>query len=276
MTARAETGNRGDQADAAADLTVVKLGGATLDERHDAAAGVAGVALERRLVLVHGGGARLTDWLARLGIDSRFEDGRRVTDEASLEVAVAVLGGLVNAELVAALRSHGAPAVGLTGIDAGLLVAERVPGLGRVARVAGARPAVLEAVLSRGFLPVVAPLATDGDGAICNVNADEVAAGLAAALHARLLLLSDTDGVRDNDGRTIPRLDGPRAEELIAQGVITGGMVPKVRGALTVVRAGASEVVIADGRVRDALRRSLDDPTAGTRIVEATTATTPS
>jgi acetylglutamate kinase len=262
--------------DAWGDLTVVKLGGETLDERHDAAASIADVARERRLVLVHGGGRRLTDWLARLGIESRFEDGRRVTDDASLEVAVAVLGGLVNAELVASLRSRGAPAVGLTGIDAGLLVAERVAGLGRVARVTGANAAVLEALLSRRFLPVVAPLATDEDGAICNVNADEVAAGLAAALHARLLLLSDTDGVRDAAGRTIPRLDERRAEDLIAQEVINGGMVPKVRGALSVVAAGATEVVIADGRVPDALRRALEDPAAGTRIVGRESATTPS
>jgi acetylglutamate kinase len=259
-----------------ADLTVVKLGGETLGERHDTAASVAAVAAERRLVVVHGGGKRLTGWLSRLGIESRFQDGRRVTDDASLEVAVAVLGGLVNGELVAALRSRGSPAVGLTGIDAGLLVAERVRELGRVARVSGARPAVLEAVLAAGFLPVVAPLATDEDGTICNVNADEVASGLAAALHARLLLLSDTDGVRDADGVTISQLDEPRAEDLIARGVIAGGMVPKVRGAISVVRAGASEVVIADGRRPDALRRALNDRSAGTRIVGVQSATTPS
>jgi acetylglutamate kinase len=168
---------------------------------------------------------------------------------------------------VAALNARGVRAVGLTGIDAGLLIAERVPALGRVARVAGARPAVLEAVLSRGMLPVVAPLAVDGEGAICNVNADEVAAGLASALHARLLLLSDTDGVKDAQGLTIPTLTEARIEELITDGVISGGMIPKVRGALSVIRAGASEVVIADGRVPDALRRSLHAATAGTRIV---------
>jgi acetylglutamate kinase len=249
-----------------ADLTVVKLGGETLQGAATLAS-VADVARERRLVLVHGGGKRLTDWLGRLGIESRFEDGRRVTDDAALEVAAGVLAGVVNTELVAALNARGVRAVGLTGIDAGLLIAERVPALGRVARVAGARPAVLEAVLSRGMLPVVAPLAVDGEGAICNVNADEVAAGLASALHARLLLLSDTDGVKDAQGLTIPTLTEARIEELITDGVISGGMIPKVRGALSVIRAGASEVVIADGRVPDALRRSLHAATAGTRIV---------
>lgn len=250
------------------DLSVVKLGGETLagPETLDS---VADAATERSLVLVHGGGKRLTEWLARLGLESRFEDGRRVTDDAALEVAVAVLGGLVNADLVAGLNGRGVPAVGLTGIDAGLLVAERVPGLGRVARVVAARPAVLEALVARGLLPVVAPLAVDADGTICNVNADEVAAGLAAALGARLLLLSDTDGVKDADGRTIPTLDARRGDDLIEHGVISGGMVPKVRGALAVVAAGAEEVVIADGRASDAIRRAIDDPTFGTRVVRS-------
>jgi acetylglutamate kinase len=253
---------------------VVKLGGETLAEQHATPEGVAPATLQgvadaargQRLVVVHGGGKRLSGWLERMGIESHFVDGRRVTDDEALSVAVAVLRGLVNAELVASLRALGLDAVGLSGIDGGLIEAERVPELGRVGRVVGAQPGVVEALLRAGFVPVIAPLALDARGEICNVNADEVAAGLAAALRGRLVLLSDTDGVRDGDGNRIDRLDAAGAEALIATGVITGGMIPKVRGALAVVAAGGREVVIADGRVPGGLARALGDPAFGTRL----------
>jgi acetylglutamate kinase len=253
----------------ARDVVVVKLGGETLGEQHDALRGVAALAPDHRLVIVHGGGKRLSTWLDRLGIESRWEAGRRITDDAALEVASAVLGGLVNGELVASLVGLGVSAVGLSGIDGGLLVAERVPGLGRVARITDARPALLEALIDAAHVPVVAPLALDGTGEMCNVNADEVAAGLARALRARLVLLSDTDGVRDGDGHRIDRLDAASADSLIADGSISGGMIPKVRGGLSVLEAGGREVVIADGRRPDALRRALVDPTFGTRLVRS-------
>ena len=249
------------------ETVVVKLGGETLAEQHDTLRGVAGLAGERRLVIVHGGGKRLSAWLARLGIESRWDAGRRVTDDDALEVAVAVLGGLVNQELVTALVALGVGAVGLSGIDGGLLIAERIPELGRVARVTGARPELLSALLDGHRIPVVAPLAVDETGVICNVNADEVAAGLARALRATLVLLSDIDGVRDADGRRIERLDAAGAEARIADGSISGGMIPKVRGGLSVLEAGGPEVVIADGRGADALRRALVDPSFGTRLV---------
>ena len=248
------------------EIVVVKLGGETLAEQHDTLRGVAELAGEYRLVIVHGGGKRLTTWLDRLGIASRWDAGRRVTDDAALEVAVAVLGGLVNQELVASLAALGCEAVGLTGVDGGLLVGARIPELGRVARVTDASPGLLESLLDERRVPVVAPLALDETGAICNVNADEAAAGLARALRARLVLLSDTDGVRDGDGSRIDRLDLAGAEARIADGRISGGMIPKVRGALSVLEAGGREVVIADGRTPDALRRALGDPTFGTRI----------
>ena len=250
-----------------AETVVVKLGGETLAEQHDALRGVAALHGQYRLVIAHGGGKRLSGWLERLGIESRWDAGRRVTDDAALEVAVAVLGGLVNQELVAALVALGVAAVGLSGVDAGLLIAERIPGLGRVARVTGARSDVIDELLGAHRLPVVAPLALDETGEICNVNADEVAAGLARALRARLVLLSDTDGVRDGDGGRIERLDVAGAEARIADGRISGGMIPKVRGALSVIEAGGREVVIADGRSPDALQRALSDPAFGTRLV---------
>jgi acetylglutamate kinase len=251
------------------EVIVVKLGGETLAEQHDMLRGVAELARKHRLVIAHGGGKRLSIWLERLGIESRWEAGRRITDDAALEVAAAVLGGLVNRELVASLERLGVSAIGLSGIDGGLLEAKRIPELGRVARITGARPGLLETLLAAGHVPVVAPLALDEAGELCNVNADEAAAGLARALRARLVLLSDTDGVRDRDGRRIERLDPVAAEGLIADGSISGGMIPKVRGALAVLDAGGPEVVIADGRSPDALRRALEDPTFGTRLVPA-------
>jgi acetylglutamate kinase len=249
------------------DLVVVKLGGETLADQHDTLRDVAAAARRHRLVVVHGGGKRLTAWLERLGIESRFEAGRRVTDNETLEAAVAVLRGLVNGELVAALARLGVGAVGLSGIDGGLLVAERVPALGRVARVTGARTGVVDAVLAAGLVPVIAPLAIDEAGEICNVNADEVAGGLAAALGARLVLLSDIDGVRDADGQRLPVLDPGRIEALIAAGTISGGMIPKVRSAVEVLRTGGREVVIADGREPGTLASILDGQAIGTRIV---------
>lgn len=249
------------------ELVVIKLGGTTLAEEHATLAGVAELAGAHRMVLVHGGGKRLTDWLERLGLESRFEEGRRVTDDAALEVALAVLGGLVNGELVAELLRLGAPAVGLTGVDGGLLVSERIADLGRVGRIVGARPSVLYALLAAEQLPVVASLALDEQGEIVNVNADEAAAGLAGALGARLVLLTDTDGVLDDGGRRIDRLDELTAEQLLSEGVIAGGMVPKVKAALAVLRSGGSGVVIADGRAKGVVGRALAGADIGTRVV---------
>ena len=250
-----------------AELVVVKLGGTTLAEEHANLTGVAQLAATYRMVLVHGGGKRLTEWLERLGVESRFENGRRVTDDNALEVALAVLGGLVNGELVAELQRLGAPAVGLTGVDGGLLVAERITELGRVGRVVAARPSVLYALFAAGQLPVVAPLALDETGRIVNVNADEAAGGLAGALGTRLVLLTDTDGVLDGAGKHIGQLDELRAEQLISDGTIAGGMLPKVNAALAVLRSGGPEVVIADGRADRSIERALTDATFGTRFV---------
>ena len=188
------------------EILVVKLGGTTIAEQSQVLEEVAAVARHRPVVLVHGGGKRITEWLERLGVPSRFEGGLRVTDAQSLEVAAAVLRGVVNSELVAGLRDLGVDAVGLSGVDGGLLVAERIPHLGLVASVVGLRRDLLDAILVGGQVPVVAPLARDADGIVCNVNADDAAAGIAAGLGARqLVLLTDVDGVRDADGRASTR-----------------------------------------------------------------------
>jgi len=146
------------------DILVVKLGGSTIADQAQVLGEVAVVARRRPVVLVHGGGRRITEWLERLGVPSTFEGGLRVTDAASLEVAAAVLRGVVNSELVAGLRDLGVDAVGLSGVDGGLLIAERIPAMGLVAHVVGLRRDLLDAVLVGGQVPVVAPLARDEHG----------------------------------------------------------------------------------------------------------------
>jgi acetylglutamate kinase len=255
------------------EILVVKLGGTTIAEQRQVLTEVATVARRRPVVLVHGGGKRITEWLERLGVPSRFEGGLRVTDQQSLEVAAAVLRGVVNSELVAGLRDVRVDAVGLSGVDGGLLVAERIPELGLVARVVGLRRDLLDAILVGGQVPVVAPLARDETGIVCNVNADDAAAGIAAGLGARqLVLLTDVDGVRDADGRRLDTLTVAEAEHLIDAGVIAGGMVPKIRAALAAVTWDGAEAIIADSSAERALERALDDPTFGTRITAVRTA----
>ncbi|HEY8800556.1 MAG TPA: acetylglutamate kinase [Candidatus Limnocylindrales bacterium] len=249
------------------EILVVKLGGSTIADQAQVLDEVAAVARRRPVVLVHGGGKRITEWLDRLGVPSKFEKGLRVTDQAALEVAAAVLRGVVNSELVAGLRDLGVDAVGLSGVDGGLLVSERVPGMGLVAHVVGLRRDLIDAILVAGQVPVVAPLARDEDGIVCNVNADDAAAGIAAGLGARqLVLLTDVDGVRDADGRRLDTLTSGEAETLIESGVIGGGMVPKIRAALAALAWDGSEAIIADSAAPGALERALGDPSFGTRI----------
>jgi acetylglutamate kinase len=246
---------------------VVKLGGTTIADQAQVLGEIAAVARRRPVVVVHGGGKRITEWLERLGVPSRFEGGLRITDAHALEVAAAVLRGVINSELVAGLRDLGVDAVGLSGVDGGLLIAERIPELGFVARVAGLRRDLLDSILVAGQVPVVAPLARDEDGVVCNVNADDVAAGIAAGIGARqLILMTDVDGVRDAVGHKLTSLTPAEAETLIADGTIAGGMVPKVRAALAALAWDGSEAVIADGSAPGALARAIGDPTFGTRL----------
>ena len=261
---------------------VLKLGGTTLAEQRQVLAEVAIVARRRPVVIVHGGGKRMTEWLDRLGVPTRFEGGLRVTDAAAIEVAAAVLRGIVNSELVTALGDVGVDAVGLSGVDGGLLVGERVDGMGLVAHVVGIKRDLLDAILVGGQVPVVAPLARDEGGIVCNVNADDAAAGLAAGLGARqLILMTDVDGIRGADGAKLATISAADAEALIAAGTISGGMVPKVRAALAGIAAPGAEAVICDAAAPGALARALDDPTFGTRIsagarqAATTTATAP-
>lgn len=219
-------------------------------------------------VIVHGGGAEVAEWGERLGLPAIIRDGLRVTDPATLQVAVAVLGGLVNTRIVAALAAVGRTAVGLTGIDGGMLLLERRdPALGEVGEVTGVDPAPLDLLTAAGLLPVVASIGAAPDGGLLNVNADEVAGAIAAARGGRLLLCTDVAGVQ-LDGRVLDRLDPDLAQRMLDDGSASSGMRPKLRAALVAARAGC-EVRIVDGRSAADVGRALDGGAAGTLVTAA-------
>jgi acetylglutamate kinase len=250
------------------DTIVVKIGGSTLGAHDTALADV--VALQRRglrPVVVHGGGALISEWLKRHGVPTRFERGLRVTDAATLEVVVAVLAGLVNKQLVAALTGAGGNAAGISGADGGLLKARQLDEkLGFVGEVAEVDTRPLLDLLEDGFVPVLAPIAVEWrgeapSGQLLNINADTAAGAIAVALAARrLVFLTDVPGIRDEGGETLPALSPLRADELSAAGVIEGGMIPKVEACLGAAAAGCRSV-IADGRRAGALLAAIEEKT---------------
>jgi acetylglutamate kinase len=224
-------------------------------------------------VVVHGGGGEVGEWSRRLGIEPATVDGLRVTDPATLEIAVAVLRGLVNARLVATFVAGGVAAIGMSGVDGDLLGAERFDErLGEVGRISRVNAALLGTLADAGQVPVVAPIAR-GDGVrLLNVNADEVAGAIAAARGGRLLLLTDVPGVL-RDARPVTSLTADEAEGMLADGTASGGMRPKLRAAVTAARAGC-EVAIVDGRSPEAVRAALDGTTTGTTVTAAVAART--
>ena len=248
----------------AAPITVVKIGGSTLGQ-HDTSLGdlAALHAAGRRLVVVHGGGATVSEWLALHGVESRFVQGLRATDERALEVVVAVLAGLVNKQLVAELQARGARALGLSGADGGVLRARRYdPELGFVGQIVGVDGDALRAFVEGNAIAVLAPIAVEVEGEafrpqLLNVNADTVAGAVAAALPAeRLVFLTDVPGVMDGAGAPRPRLSAAEARELLDNSAVTGGMIPKVEAALRAADAGVP-TAIADGRQAGALGHLL-------------------
>jgi acetylglutamate kinase len=210
--------------------------------------------------------------LERVGIASSFKAGLRVTDDATMEVVEMVLGGAVNQDIVGVICTHGGRAVGLSGKDDHFMRAKPHAGeLGRVGEIESVQPQVLQKLLESGFLPVIAPIAVDAEGGALNVNADTAAGRIAGALGAaKLVLMTDVDGVRDAEGRALSSLGARQAEELIEQGVIQGGMTPKVRCALDAVAQGVEKVHIVDGRLSHALLLEIfTDQGVGTEIRRA-------
>lgn len=252
------------------EVTVVKIGGSTLGAHDTTIADLAVLHRQGRpLVVVHGGGSLVSQWLAARGLEPRFVRGLRVTDAETLEVVAAVLGGLVNRRLVAELGARGARAIGLTGADAGLLQARRAdPQLGLVGVIERVEVDVLRSLLAGGFLPVIASLAVETDSAqLLNVNADDVAAEVACAVAAvRLVYLTDVAGVRNGEGRVLAALHGQEAAALVAGGAVEGGMVPKVEGGIRAAARGVA-TLIADGRQPGTLLRAVAGEPLGTRIL---------
>jgi acetylglutamate kinase len=241
---------------------VIKYGGhAMQDEALRASFAVDVVLLKYiglRPVIVHGGGPQIDELLARFGRKSRFVDGLRVTDDETMEAVEMVLGGRVNHEIVQLVQQAGGRALGLTGSDGGLLrVRRRLEGgrdLGRVGEVESVDPRSLAAVADAGFVPVVAPIGADAEGVTHNVNADEAAGAIARALGAaKLILLTDVEGVRDAQGRVIARLSVEEARKLVAEGTIREGMIPKVRCCIDALAGGVASATILDGRVQHAI-----------------------
>ena len=221
-------------------------------------------------VVVHGGGPMINEMLARLGIETRFEHGKRVTDAATVEVVEMVLAGRINAAITEAIGAQGGRAVGLTGKDAGLMVCEPAdPALGFVGRPAEMDVSILRTLFAAHAIPVIAPIgAGRGPGETWNVNGDTAAGAIAGALKAdRLLLLTDVAGVKDREGHVVTELTPERAREMIADGTIVGGMIPKVETALGAIEAGVRATVIIDGRAPNAVLLELfTDQGAGSLI----------
>ncbi len=252
---------------------VVKIGGSTLGSGDTTLEDL--VSLQRRGILpvvVHGGGNKVSEWLKRMGIEASFVRGLRVTDRETLNVVIAVLAGLVNKELVGQINSLGGKAMGLSGIDGGLLQGEiESPELGYVGRVTRVNIEPVRAVLDAGYIPVIAPGALRSPSAddpvfLLNVNADSAAGEIAAALEAeRLIFLTDVPGVCQSSGQPIPELSPAEAREIMASGVITGGMIPKVEACFRAL-AAVSSAQIVDGRQPHALLAAIENQAIGTRI----------
>ena len=255
-------------------LAVIKIGGSTLGG-HDTTLNDP-VALQRkgvRLVIVHGGGSRISEWLKRMGIATSFVRGTRVTDEESLQVVIAVLAGLVNKELVAAITSLGGRAIGLSGVDGGLIQA-RIENhdMGYVGQVVRVDSGPLNAIVDAGYIPVIATAGyrlPGGDNSavkFLNMNGDVSASEIAVALKADMLIfLTDVPGVQDGEGNVLPKLSPAGAQALIESGVITGGMIPKVEGCLRALSSVSSTHII-DGRSGGALFTTIEGAENGTRI----------
>jgi acetylglutamate kinase len=233
-------------------------------------------------VIVHGGGPQIGDLLKRLGKESVFVKGMRVTDSETMDVVQMVLGGLVNKQIVNLINQHGGRAVGLTGKDGGLISAKRLEikqdsdapsgneiiDLGHVGEVTKIDPAVVKMLDSGDFIPVIAPIGVSPEGDALNINADLVAGKMASVLGAeKLILLTNTSGVLDDQGKLVTGLSAEDVDQLISQGIIHGGMLPKIDCALDALRAGVKTAHIIDGRVQHSvLLELLTDEGVGTLV----------
>lgn len=246
-------------------LTIIKVGGKiveeknTLDKLLSDFSGIPG-----RKILVHGGGRSATALASRLGIETKMVDGRRITDQDMLEVVTMVYGGLVNKNIVAGLQSHGINAIGLTGADGNTMLSDKRPvkdiDYGFVGDVKAVNVDLLSSLLDSGVVPVLAPLTHDGKGQMLNTNADTIAGETAKAMTANynvtLVFCFEKPGVllhEDDDNSVIPHIDTTAFEKLVADGTISGGMIPKIQNAFKALQAGVTSVLITKASALDTL-----------------------
>lgn len=248
---------------------VIKLGGSTLEHQRGVLQDIIWLrALGANPVLVHGGGPFINEWLKKIGLPTRFEDGLRVTDAATLEVVRMVLLGQVNQGLVLMTSELGGRAIGLSGTDGSMVCARVVDErLGFVGEVESVDPTPVQTLIDQGYIPIIAPLGQGPGGSCLNINADLVAAHVAGALNAeKLIFLSNVVGICRKDGTLISELGELEAKQLMEEGVISGGMIPKVSACLDALLA-VPRVHIVDGREPHVLLRELfTDQGAGTMI----------
>ena len=247
-------------------IVVVKYGGHAMDDASLAELFAADVVLMRLIgmqpVVVHGGGPQITDLMRRLGKEPEFVDGRRVTDAETVDIVRMALVGKVNREIVAAMNRHGSYAVGLSGEDAGLLrVTARDPALGFVGDVDVVDPSIVFRLLNEELIPVIATVGVDGEGQAYNVNADTVAAAIAAELGAeKLVYLTDVAGLYarwPDEDSLISRVDIAGLEQLLASGAVSSGMIPKVESCISALQGGVARAHVLDGRLPHALLLEL-------------------
>jgi len=251
---------------------LIKLGGTLLDaaeSRGRLAREIAAVAEREQVVVVHGGGKQMTRFLAERGVESRFVNGLRVTTEEVIDAVVKVFAGSVNAQLVTAFRAAGARPVGLSGLSGGLVDAVQLdPELGQVGKPVASDGRLLELLVRESYLPVVACVAGDRNGAIFNVNGDQMAVACAQGFAAdQLIFLTDVEGVRDAQGQTCRQLTAEQGLTLISSGVATGGMQAKIGAAVTALQHGVGQVFIAPGAQPDVVSQLLAGSQIGTRFI---------
>lgn len=253
---------------------LIKLGG-TLLESAKSRASLAGQLKElcdvgHRIVVIHGGGKRLSRYLTGLDHESEFRNGLRVTPPEILDAVLRVLAGSVNRQLVANLQKAGVQAVGLSGIDAGTVQASQLdPELGLVGKIERVDPTLLDRLTENGYLPAVACVAGGEAGAIYNVNADQMAAACAVGLAVdKLVFLTDVGGVLDQEGHLIPRLTAGEAERLISQKVALGGMEAKLRAAVDALTSGVPSIAIVNGHEPHILAASVRGLRVGTALFQ--------
>ncbi len=255
-------------------LLVVKIGGSTLGQHDTTLEDLVDLQKHgRKVIIVHGGGKIITEWLSKLGAATQFIQGERVTDQLGLEITTAVLSGVVNKNLVAAINNLGGRAAGISGPDGLLLLGYvKSPDLGYVGNIAKVNPELIQILLNAGFIPVISSISfnhvnqANGMPLLLNVNADIAAGEIAAAVPCeKLIFLTDIIGVCDKSGNLIPRMNVKEAETAIASGVASGGMIPKIRAGIRSLET-AKEARIIDGRQAHALRKEIESNESGTTI----------